>query len=113
MTSPWLVRLTAAAEEDFRGIVRWSSQRFGVAQSSIYAETVTQALIELSGGPAVIGVKARDEIGPGLFTLHVARHGRRGRHFILFRVGHTAEGPVIDVLRLLHDAMDLPRHRPE
>ena len=57
-----------------------------------------------------LGAKARDEIAPGVCTLHVARHGRKGRHFVVFRV---AEGKIVEVLRLLHDSMDLARHVPE
>ncbi len=46
----------------------------------------------------------------GVMALHVARGGRKGRHIVLCRVGAPANPPVIDVLRVLHDAMDLPRH---
>lgn len=44
--------------------------------------------------------------------LHVARNGRKGRHFIMFRVEDIEEENQIDVLRLLHDSMDLERHLP-
>jgi toxin ParE1/3/4 len=92
-------------------IVRWTVGRFGRRQARIYARTLASAIEALTRGPSVPGATARDEIGPGLFSLHVARQGRRGRHFILFRV--QGENPsVIDVLRLLHDAMDLARHVP-
>jgi len=43
-------------------------------------------------------------------TLHVARAGRRGRHFVLYRIASPSEPPGIDVLRLLHDSMDPARH---
>ena len=43
-------------------------------------------------------------------TLHVARGGRKGRHFVLYRVNTQGPTQVIDVLRLLHDSMDLSRH---
>ena len=43
-------------------------------------------------------------------TLHVARKGRKGPHFVVFRVAPSRSEQVIDVLRLLHDSMDLPRH---
>jgi len=37
----------------------------------------------------------------------------KGRHFVLFRIGHDQDREeVIEILRLLHDAMDLPRHLP-
>ncbi len=58
------------------------------------------------------GAKPRDDIAKGLLTLHVARRGRKGRHFVMFRVASERGSKVIEVLRLLHDAMDLPRHLP-
>lgn len=79
------------------------------AQAKTYAETLLQAIQALEAGPEVLGTRARDDIGPGLRTLHLARRGRKARHFIIFRVG---AGQVIDVLRLLHDSMDLARHGP-
>lgn len=108
----WPVRLTAAAETDFRDILRWTLEQFGEAQARIYAETLSTALETLAAGPTVIGAKARNDIAKGLFTLHVARHGRKGRHFVMFRIGHDQDRKVIEVLRLLHDVMDLPRHPP-
>jgi toxin ParE1/3/4 len=62
-------------------------------------------------GPTLAGVAARNDIAPGLLTLPVARKQRRGRHFALFRVA-ASDTRTIDVLRILHDAMDLPRHLP-
>ncbi len=108
----WRVRLTAAAEDDFRGILLWTVARFGEAQARVYAETLSRAMEALAGGPTVLGARARDEIAKGLFTLHVAREGRKGRHFVLFRVGGDQGEEAIEVLRLLHDAMDLRRHVP-
>jgi toxin ParE1/3/4 len=52
--------------------------------------------------------RARDDIQPGIRALHVARQGRAGRHFVVLRVA----GSDIDVLSLLHDSMDPPRHLP-
>ncbi|MEO8135407.1 MAG: type II toxin-antitoxin system RelE/ParE family toxin [Betaproteobacteria bacterium] len=109
---PWPVRLAAAAETDFQDILRWTLEQFGEAQARLYAETLSAALESLAAGPKVIGARARNDIARGLFTLHVARHGRKGRHFILFRVGRDQDRQVIEILRLLHDAMDLPRHLP-
>jgi len=60
-----------------------------------------------------LGARPRPEIGQGLFTLHVARGGRKGRHFILFRIDDSDGRRIIDVLRLLHDSMDLARHAPQ
>ena len=104
----WTVRLTAAAEDDFEDVVQWTRDRFGEAQALVYAETVSIAIEALCEGPSVIGAKSRDEILKGLFSLHTARQGRKGRHFVMYRI--ASAGDAIEVLRILHDSMDLPRH---
>lgn len=105
----WKVRLGAAAELDFANILKWTAKNFGARQARLYRDVLVQAIGELANGPGVAGSKARDEIIKGLHTLHVARHGRRGRHFLLYRV---APGRVIEIVRVLHDKMDLQRHLP-
>ena len=107
---PWTVRLTAAAEADYQDILRWTLAHFGEAQARVYAETLSAALEALTAGPKVVGARARKDIAKGLFTLHVARSGRKGRHFVMFRIGSERGREVIEVLRLLQDAMDLQRH---
>ena len=108
----WIVQLSALAEADYVGILRWTAERFGLDQESIYAETLAEALHLLEAGPDTLGVKARGEIGKGIYTLHVSHGGRRGRHFVLFRIGEHEGRPTIEVLRILHDAMELARHIP-
>jgi toxin ParE1/3/4 len=108
----WTVRLSAAAEADYRQILGWTVERFGSSQARLYAETLSAALTALSAGPTIVGVKERPDIGDNIRTLHVARKGRKGRHFVMFRVGSVPGHNVIDVLRLLHDSMDLERHLP-
>lgn len=108
----WRVRVAAAAESDFRNILIWTAEAFGARQARTYSATLSSALRELTKGPIKCGATRRDDIGKGLYALHVARHGRKGRHFVVFRVGRDTNGEMIDVLRLLHDAMDLPRHIP-
>lgn len=104
----WTIRLAAAAEADYRDILRWTVKTFGQQQAKIYAQTLSLALRDLSAGSEIIGSKQRPEIGENLWTLHVARNGRKGRHFVMFRA--NAAQQTIDVLRLLHDSMDLQRH---
>ena len=108
----WKIQLTAAAEANFEEVLRWTATQFGEAQARIYAGTVSAALNELAAGPTAAGAKKRDDILQGIFTFHVARKGRKSRHLVMFRVGHTADYEVIEVLRLLHDAMELQRHLP-
>jgi|SRR5215468_10431750 len=108
-TRTWRVRLGAAAELDFANILKWTTENFGAQQSRIYRDTLVRAISELADGPDAAGSKAPDEIMPGLRTLHVARRGRRGRHFLMYRV--TAKR-TIEIVRILHDTMELQRHIP-
>lgn len=108
----WRIRLTETAEADFRGILRWTEDRFGMMQAREYVQTLSLAMAALTAGPTLAGVKGRADIQKGLFALHIARDGRRGWHFVMFRVGADKEPHSIEILRLLHDAMDLPQHLP-
>jgi len=105
----WRVHLGAGAERDFASILQWTRENFGARQSRHYRETITLAIRALAQGPDLRGSRARDDIMPGVRTLHVARHGRRGRHFILYRV---IDRRIIEIGRILHDMMDVQRHRP-
>lgn len=105
----WRVRLGAAAEVDFASILRWTTENFGARQSRAYRNTLVQTIGELAGGPNVAGSKARDKILAGLRTLHVAQRGRRGSHFLMYR---AAPNDTIEIVRILHDRMDLRRHVP-
>jgi toxin ParE1/3/4 len=108
----WLVVLGADAERDFASILKWTTETFGERQARAYKEILLAAVRSLEDGPKTVGAKARDDIRAGLMCLHVAREGRRGRYFIMFRVIDKADSRVIQVIRILHDAMDLARHVP-
>ena len=58
----WTVRLSAAAEADYRQILRWMIENFGSAQPRNYADTLSSALQALGTGPSIMGVK--DQHGP-------------------------------------------------
>jgi toxin ParE1/3/4 len=103
----WTVRLTHQAEQDVEDILTWTEERFGSQQAEIYTEVLTLALEALVEGTDVMGVTKRDDILPGIHVLHVARYGKRGRHYLVFQ---AREGCHIEVLRILHDSMDLARH---
>jgi toxin ParE1/3/4 len=100
------VRLSATAETDYDDILRWAARRFGPAQAASYGNLIAAVLARLERGPNIAAVQRRDGIGAGLHTLHV---GRRGRHIILFGIRSEPER-TIDVLRILHEVMDLAQH---
>ena len=110
MSAVWAVRLAEKAEHDLLDALVWKTDQFGALQADDYLETLTLALEALTDGPNIVGSKVRDDIGLGIRTLHVARLGRKGRHLVVFRF---ADGQVIDVIRLLHDSMDLAKHLPD
>jgi len=108
----WRIRLASAAEADFDQILQWTAEHFGKAQADVYSQTLLAALDALKEGPTLIDVKVRDELSKGVLTLHAARSGRKARHLIVFRAESGHDGKIIQVLRILHDAMDIQRHLP-
>lgn len=104
----WTVGLAQQARQDFSAILHWTTEHFGRRQARDYGATLRSALKALADGPGIIGCRSQEELGSGVLSLHVARQGRKGRHFILLR--GNAETSTIEVLRILHDSMDLARH---
>ena len=90
-------------------ILRQTRENFGRQQFDTYKQTLAAALAALEDGPSVLGSLALDRIRAGMRSLHVARLGRRGRHVLVYIV---RSGSIIEVVRVLHDAMDMERHIP-
>jgi toxin ParE1/3/4 len=107
----WRVNVTRAADADIEEIHRWTEDRLGLAQADAYATAIASAVKALAAGPRVRGARRRGDFRSWLYTLHLSRFRRRARHFVLFRVSDP-DGRRLDVLRILHDAMDLVRHLP-
>jgi toxin ParE1/3/4 len=107
----WEILLAASAEADLRSIIRWTAGKFGIVQARPYSVTLNEAISALAEGPTVTGARARYDIAKGLHSLHVARNGHNGSHSVLFRVNTRRNR--IEILRVLHDAMDIVRHLPE
>jgi len=104
----WKVGLAHQARQDFSAILHWTTEHFGRRQARDYGTTLRSALKALADGPGIIGCRFHEELGSGILSLHVARRARKGRHFILLRA--NAETKTIEVLRILHDCMDLALH---
>jgi toxin ParE1/3/4 len=60
-------------------------EAFGEVQARTYSESISLAIQALKERPYILGSKLRDEIEPGIRTLHVARLDRKGRHLVIFR----------------------------
>jgi toxin ParE1/3/4 len=103
----WRPFLSTEADRDFASIVEWTTRKFGRRQASIYQENIFAALERLRHGPNMPGAKMRNDIGPGLYMLHVARRGRPASHVLLYRPRTEQR---IEILRILHTSMDISRH---
>ena len=97
MSATWSVRWLDLARQDYADILRWTALHFGPRQAEIYTETIALAVETLDTGPDIPGGVQRDDLAPGIFTLHVARNGRKARHF---------EQSGIDVLRHCRNVAD-------
>jgi toxin ParE1/3/4 len=104
--------MSAAADRDFDGILDWTAEHFGEARARFYEETITEALTSLRRGPSIRGARSRGEPGEEILLLRVSRGKRRTRHIIFFRVADSSSHE-LEVLRILHDAMDFSRHLPK
>jgi toxin ParE1/3/4 len=104
---PWRIRLGAVAKKDFARILRYTKDCFGELQAAVYKAVLLKTIDKLAAGPDAPGSHAREDLGHGLRTLHVARDGRRAPHLLVYR---ASSGKAIEILRILHEQMDLPRH---
>jgi toxin ParE1/3/4 len=106
----WFVRLSATALRDYQDILDWTAGQFGEAQSDAYANILDNAIEALSeGGIQTMGVRKRRDLA-ALYLFHIARGTHKARHFIMFRISRSKNGEFVEVLRILHDSMDIPRH---
>lgn len=106
--SGWTARLAEKAAQDVENILDWTYRHFGSQQMQVYAGVIGDALAALIEDPRLVDLRWRPDLGDGVAVLHVAREGRKGRHLLVFRV-HDQDR-VVEVLRVLHDSMDLQRH---
>ncbi len=97
MTSRYL--LSPAAHADLERIWDYTRDRWGVDQTEEYLRELQHAIERVAANPRI--GRACDEIRPGYRKLAA------GSHTLFYRV--TAED-IIDVVRVLHQAMDVDRH---
>ena len=91
--------LSPAAQADLGQIWDYTHDRWGVDQAEEYLRELQRAIERAAANPRI--GRACDEIRPGYRKLAA------GSHTLFYQV--TAEG-VIDVVRVLHQRMDVDRH---
>jgi toxin ParE1/3/4 len=106
----WKVRLSAAARRDFAEIIRWTTRTFGEPQARRYGDAINRVLGQLVAGPELPGSRARPDLGSQVRVVAIARQGRRASHLLVYRSAARSE---LEVIRIVHDAMDMARHVPD
>ncbi|MGB3731316.1 type II toxin-antitoxin system RelE/ParE family toxin [Microbacterium sp.] len=111
--------ITPHARADIIGILLTSEDRFGRRVRDGYEELIVAAMDAVADDPARVGVQERSELGVGIRAWHL-RLSRGSvpvdvhriitpRHVVFFR---EVNGEV-QILRVLHESMDLPGQRYE
>lgn len=105
------------AQRDIGEVLRTSETNFGVAAADRYRHLILRALEDLRRDPVRVAASRDSRLPEGLWLYHL-RHtnGRleagarvgRPRHFAVYR----HDDRTLELVRLLHDAMDLRRHMP-
>ncbi|MEO6505547.1 MAG: type II toxin-antitoxin system RelE/ParE family toxin [Terrimesophilobacter sp.] len=109
--------LAPEAEADIDDILEWSVTQFGAAIRDGYEALIGAAIRSIVDKPNRAGSHDRADLGSGVRILHlmssrddVSQNVRKivkPRHFVVYR----QVGNVVQVVRLLHEAMNLPEQR--
>lgn len=108
--------LSQRAANDIDEILVWSLKTFGPQTGARYEILLYQAMVDVTHDPQLTGSFLLEELGPGLHIYH-RHHSRMNvadekervkspRHFLVYRL----RGEQVEIVRILHDAMDLKRH---
>jgi toxin ParE1/3/4 len=101
------VVFTAAAKTDIQRVIRYTRQRWGPQQVLAYRELILEARNRLEATPSI--GHHREGLPPDGQVFHIGQPGKPASHFFLYQV---VQGKTVVVLRMLHEAMDMPRHWP-
>lgn len=95
------IRFTKTADRDLSSIHLFTYEKWGSEQARKYAALLEDALIKIAEEPERVGTRDQSSLRPRCRSIHVQRH------FIFYRI---AADDALEVLRILHDAMDIERH---
>lgn len=106
--------LAASARADIVSILIVSYDRFGSRVRDGYEQLIAAAIDSLVSDPAQVGVRERSDLGTGIRAWHLrssrdevpveVRRIITPRHIVFFREVEDE----VHILRILHEAMDLP-----
>ena len=105
-----IVHLTREAEQDLAEIARYTVATFGAGQAMRYAELIEQGLALLAEDPRRPASRERDELRPGVRSLHLSRAAARrhaAAHVLYYHIAVEADGAhAVVILRVLHERME-------
>ena len=93
-----LYKLTIVADIDLEGIWEYTRSQWSKSQAGIYLHKLEKCFIALAENPGL--GKQRYELAGSPWSYHCEKH------VIFYRI--TNQG--IEIIRVLHDSMDFPRH---
>lgn len=107
-------RLAEPAERDIRNILRETLQMFGPIQARAHAGIIEQGIALVADEPGRPGSVGREELAPGVRSLHlevVTRRRGGAAHCLYYVTARFPDGTDgVVIVRVLHERME-PRHR--
>lgn len=107
-------RLAEPAERDIRNILGESLQMFGPLQARAYARIIERGIALVANDPDCLGSVGREELAPGIRSLHLEIAARRrggAAHCLYYTTARLPDGMEgVVIVRVLHERME-PRHR--
>jgi len=108
-------RLAQPAQNDLANILATSAERWGTEGRRRYASLLAAAMRVVAANPEGPLTQARNELSPGLRSLHL-RHARvtppqakvkKPVHVLYYR---AIQPGLIEIVRVLHERMEPSRH---
>ncbi|MGA3399546.1 MAG: type II toxin-antitoxin system RelE/ParE family toxin [Acetobacteraceae bacterium] len=107
-------QLTEVADQDIVDILRETARRFGPLQRAKYADILGRGVRTVADDPERPGSRQRDDLAPGLRSLHLEIAARRrgaASHVLYYLRGRLDDGSEgVIVTRVLYDGMEPLRH---
>lgn len=101
------VRFTTTAAADISSVLAFTLQNFGQVKWLQYQELLATAIDAIADNPMSPASAALAGLPAGYRKMHISRRGRKARHLLCY---HVIDDDWVEILRLLHDSMDVRQH---